>query len=173
VTGLYFYDGNAPDYAAALKPSPRGELEITDLNKCYLDAGTLYLEQLGGGCAWLATGTHQSLHEASNFIQTIQDRQGLQVCCPEEIAFGNGWIDAAQLEMLAAPLALRRPAEPHGRPVGQGAARAGPRCEEGGGGAHQMGGPGGAATAGGRRPQVPDRGSAARGAVSLLSDFLA
>ncbi|MEF3082535.1 glucose-1-phosphate thymidylyltransferase RfbA [Luteimonas sp. SMYT11W] len=104
VTGLYFYDGHASDYAAELKPSPRGELEITDLNRRYLDDGALYLEQLGRGYAWLDTGTHQSLHEASNFIQTIQDRQGLQVCCPEEIAFGNGWIDAEQLERLAAPL---------------------------------------------------------------------
>lgn len=104
VTGLYFYDGNASDYAAALRPSPRGELEITDLNKCYLGAGTLYLEQLGRGYAWLDTGTHQSLLEASNFIETIQTRQGLQVCCPEEIAYGQGWIGAAELEALAAPL---------------------------------------------------------------------
>ena len=104
VTGLYFYDGRASDYAAELKPSPRGELEITDLNRRYLDDGALYLEQLGRGFAWLDTGTHQSLHEASNFIQTIQDRQGLQVCCPEEIAYGNGWIDAEQLLALARPL---------------------------------------------------------------------
>jgi glucose-1-phosphate thymidylyltransferase len=104
VTGLYFYDGKASEYAAGLKPSPRGELEITDLNKCYLDQGDLYLEQLGRGFAWLDTGTHQSLHEAANFIQTIQDRQGLQVSCPEEIAYGNGWIDEAQLEALAKPL---------------------------------------------------------------------
>ena len=104
VTGLYFYDGRASDYAAELKPSPRGELEITDLNRRYLEDGALYLEQLGRGYAWLDTGTHQSLHEASNFIQTIQDRQGLQVCCPEEIAFGNGWIDAEQLSALAKPL---------------------------------------------------------------------
>ncbi|ASR42558.1 glucose-1-phosphate thymidylyltransferase [Xanthomonas citri pv. mangiferaeindicae] len=104
VTGLYFYDGRASDYAAELEPSPRGELEITDLNRRYLDDGALYLEQLGRGYAWLDTGTHQSLHEASNFIQTIQDRQGLQVCCPEEIAFGQGWIDAEQLLALAKPL---------------------------------------------------------------------
>ena len=104
VTGLYFYDGRASDYAAELKPSPRGELEITDLNRVYLDAGALHLEALGRGYAWLDTGTHQSLHEAANFIETIQKRQGLQVCCPEEIAFGRGWIDAAQLEALAAPL---------------------------------------------------------------------
>ena len=105
VTGLYFYDGKASDYAAELKPSPRGELEITDLNKRYLKDGQLYLEQLGRGYAWLDTGTHQSLLEASTFIETIEARQGLRVCCPEEIAFGNGWIDVAALEKLAAPLA--------------------------------------------------------------------
>lgn len=104
VTGLYFYDGKASDYAAELKPSPRGELEITDLNRRYLEEGKLHLEQLGRGHAWLDTGTHESLLEASNFIGTIQTRQGLQVCCPEEIAFNQGWIDAAQLERLAAPL---------------------------------------------------------------------
>lgn len=104
VTGLYFYDGNASDYAAELKPSPRGELEITDLNQRYLHEGHLHLEALGRGYAWLDTGTHQSLLEASNFIETIQTRQGLQVCCPEEIAFGKGWINAEQLEALAAPL---------------------------------------------------------------------
>ncbi|SDQ50503.1 glucose-1-phosphate thymidylyltransferase RfbA [Pseudoxanthomonas sp. CF125] len=105
VTGLYFYDGRASDYAASLKPSARGELEITDLNRCYLDDGSLHLEPLGRGFAWLDTGTHQSLLEASNFIETIEARQGLRVCCPEEIAFGNGWIDVTQLEKLAAPLA--------------------------------------------------------------------
>ncbi|TKS52789.1 glucose-1-phosphate thymidylyltransferase RfbA [Luteimonas yindakuii] len=105
VTGLYFYDGRASEYASELTPSPRGELEITDLNRRYLDEGALYLEQLGRGYAWLDTGTHQSLHEASNFIQTMQDRQGLQVCCPEEIALANDWIDDAQLEALAKPLA--------------------------------------------------------------------
>lgn len=105
VTGLYFYDGLASDYASELKPSPRGELEITDLNRRYLEAGALHLEPLGRGHAWLDTGTHQSLLEASNFIETIEARQGLRVCCPEEIAFGNGWIDAAQVERLAAPLA--------------------------------------------------------------------
>ena len=104
VTGLYFYDGHASDYAAELKPSPRGELEITDLNRRYLEEGKLHLEQLGRGHAWLDTGTHESLLEASSFIGTIQTRQGLQVCCPEEIAFNQGWIDAAQLERLAAPL---------------------------------------------------------------------
>ncbi|MEN5266046.1 glucose-1-phosphate thymidylyltransferase RfbA [Stenotrophomonas sp. TWI587] len=104
VTGLYFYDGKASDYAAELKPSPRGELEITDLNQRYLDEGALHLEPLGRGYAWLDTGTHQSLLEASNFIETIQTRQGLQVSCPEEIAFGQGWITSDQLEALAAPL---------------------------------------------------------------------
>jgi len=105
VTGLYFYDGRASDFAASLKPSARGELEITDLNRCYLDEGSLHLEQLGRGYAWLDTGTHQSLLEASNFIETVEARQGLRVCCPEEIAWQNGWIDAADLERLAAPLA--------------------------------------------------------------------
>ena len=105
VTGLYFYDERVTELAANLKPSPRGELEITDLNRLYLELGDLHVESLGRGHAWLDTGTHQSLLEASNFIETIEARQGLRVCCPEEIAFGNGWIDAAQVEKLAAPLA--------------------------------------------------------------------
>lgn len=105
VTGLYFYDARASDIAAELTPSPRGELEITDLNKRYLEEGSLHLEQLGRGYAWLDTGTHQSLLEASNYIETIEARQGLRVCCPEEIAWNNGWIDDAQLEALARPLA--------------------------------------------------------------------
>ncbi len=105
VTGLYFYDGRVCDFAAALKPSPRGELEITDLNRCYLDDGALMLERLGRGYAWLDTGTHESLIEAANYIETIENRQGLKVCCPEEIAFLNGWIDAEQVLRLAAPLA--------------------------------------------------------------------
>ncbi|MEN1927530.1 glucose-1-phosphate thymidylyltransferase RfbA [Luteimonas sp. MJ250] len=105
VTGLYFYDGRASDFAASLKPSPRGELEITDLNRCYLEEGSLHLEQLGRGYAWLDTGTHQSLIEASNFIETVEARQGLRVCCPEEIAWSNGWIGDEDLERLAAPLA--------------------------------------------------------------------
>ena len=104
VTGLYFYDNRAIDFAASLKPSPRGELEITDLNRCYLDDGTLHLEQLGRGYAWLDTGTHESLMEAGEYIQTIENRQGLKVCCPEEIAYINGWIDKEQLLKLAAPL---------------------------------------------------------------------
>jgi glucose-1-phosphate thymidylyltransferase len=105
VTGLYFYDANACDYAAELKPSARGELEITDLNRRYLDEGTLMLERLGRGYAWLDTGTHDSLVDASNYVATIESRQGLKVCCPEEIAFQQGWIDAEQVLRLAAPLA--------------------------------------------------------------------
>jgi glucose-1-phosphate thymidylyltransferase len=105
VTGLYFYDGRASDFAAALEPSPRGELEITDLNRCYLEDGSLHLEKLGRGYAWLDTGTHETLNQASNFIETIEARQGLRVCCPEEIAFFKGWIDANQMRALAAPLA--------------------------------------------------------------------
>jgi glucose-1-phosphate thymidylyltransferase len=104
VTGLYFYESRVCDYAAALQPSPRGELEITDLNRCYLDDGSLHLEQLGRGFAWLDTGTHESLMEAGNFIQTIENRQGLKVCCPEEIAHLNGWIGDEQLLRLAKPL---------------------------------------------------------------------
>lgn len=105
VTGLYFYDGRAPEFAAALKPSPRGELEITDLNRCYLDDGSLHLEKMGRGYAWLDTGTHESLLQAGNFIETIEQRQGLRVACPEEIAYFHGWISAAELEALAKPLA--------------------------------------------------------------------
>jgi glucose-1-phosphate thymidylyltransferase len=104
VTGLYFYDQRVCDYAANLKPSARGELEITDLNRCYLDDGSLHLEQLGRGYAWLDTGTHESMMEAGNYIQTIENRQGLKVCCPEEIAYLNGWIDAEQVTRLAEPL---------------------------------------------------------------------
>ena len=105
VTGLYFYDAEVCDHAAALKPSARGELEITDLNRRYLEAGSLMLEKLGRGYAWLDTGTHESLVEASNYVETIERRQGLKVCCPEEIAFTQGWIDAEQVLRLAAPLA--------------------------------------------------------------------
>ena len=104
VTGLYFYDGRASRFASELAPSARGELEITDLNRRYLDEGSLHLEQLGRGYAWLDTGTHQSLIEASTYIQTIEARQGLRVCCPEEIALGNGWISPGQLLELAKPL---------------------------------------------------------------------
>ena len=105
VTGLYFYDGRASDFASSLRPSSRGELEITDLNRCYLDDGSLQLERMGRGFAWLDTGTHESLVEASSYIETIEKRQGLRVCCPEEIAYLNKWIDATQLRDLARPLA--------------------------------------------------------------------
>ncbi|MEO5963266.1 MAG: sugar phosphate nucleotidyltransferase, partial [Thermomonas sp.] len=104
VTGMYFYDGRVCDFAASLQPSPRGELEITDLNRCYLDDGSMQLEKMGRGYAWLDTGTHESLVEASTYIETIEKRQGLRVCCPEEIAWYNGWIDADQLRALAQPL---------------------------------------------------------------------
>ncbi len=104
VTGLYFYDNDVLDIAADLKPSPRGELEITDVNRVYLERGQLSVETMGRGFAWLDTGTHESLLEAGQFIQTIENRQGLKIACPEEIAYSNGFIDAAQLEKLAAPL---------------------------------------------------------------------
>jgi len=105
VTGLYFYDADVTAMAKSLKPSPRGELEITDLNRLYLERGDLRVEMLGRGSAWLDTGTPDSLMQAANFVQTIQARQGLQVACPEEIAFRMGWIDAEQVAALAAPLA--------------------------------------------------------------------
>jgi len=104
VTGLYFYDGRAPDFAAGLKPSARGELEITDLNKCYLDCDELHLERLGRGIAWLDTGTHESLMQASAFIETIENRQGLKIACPEEIAFHAGWIESGQVREQAEAL---------------------------------------------------------------------
>jgi glucose-1-phosphate thymidylyltransferase len=104
VTGLYFYDRQVCDLAADLEPSPRGELEITDLNLRYLEQGNLDLLQLGRGMAWLDTGTHDSLIEAASFVETIEKRQGLKVCCPEEIAWRNDWIDDAQLRALAEPM---------------------------------------------------------------------
>ena len=105
VTGLYFYDQQVCDIAAAVRPSARGELEITDVNRHYLKKGQLHVELMGRGYAWLDTGTHDSLIEASTFIATLQKRQGLMVACPEEIAYANRWIDAAALQKLAAPLA--------------------------------------------------------------------
>ena len=104
VTGIYFYDDKVCDLVTELRPSPRGELEITDLNRLYLEQGLLRLERLGRGIAWLDTGTHQSLHQASNFIETIELRQGLKVCAPEEVAYQNRWIDADGLRAAAEPL---------------------------------------------------------------------
>ena len=105
VTGLYFYDSQVCDIARTIKPSPRGELEITDVNRAYLEQNKLQVEIMGRGYAWLDTGTHDSLQEAGAFIATLQKRQGLMVACPEEIAFSQGWINAEQLEKTARPLA--------------------------------------------------------------------
>jgi glucose-1-phosphate thymidylyltransferase len=105
VTGLYLYDADVVRRARSLKPSKRGELEITDLNRLYLQSGELHVEVMGRGDAWLDTGTHESLLDAGQFIQTLEKRQGLRISCPEEIAWRNGWIDDAQLEALARPLA--------------------------------------------------------------------
>ena len=108
VTGLYFYDRQVVEFARALKPSARGELEITDLNRRYLEMGQLNIEVMGRGTAWLDTGTHESLLEASTFIETIERRQGLKIACVEEIAYRLGYVDAAQLERLAAPMRNNR-----------------------------------------------------------------
>jgi glucose-1-phosphate thymidylyltransferase len=105
VTGLYFYDAQVVDFARHLKPSARGELEITDLNRVYLERGQLDVQIMGRGDAWLDTGTHDSLIEAGQFIQTLEKRQGLKICCPEEICWRNGWIDNTQLTAIAQPLA--------------------------------------------------------------------
>ena len=104
VTGLYFYDGNAVDYAREVRPSLRGELEITDLNRMYLDAGNLDVELMGRGFAWLDTGTHASLLDAALYVRIVEERQGLKICCPEEIAWRQGFIDAEQLARIAEPL---------------------------------------------------------------------
>jgi len=104
VTGLYFYDHYAPEYARKITPSKRGELEITDLNRLYLEKGKLHVELLDGSTTWLDTGTHRSLLQAAQFVSVIEERQGRRICCPEVVAFFQGWIDAGQLAELANPL---------------------------------------------------------------------
>ncbi len=104
IPGLYFYDERVSDFAASLKPSPRGEIEITDLNRLYMDLGELQVVPLGRGIAWLDAGTHESLLQAANFVQTVEERQGLMIACPEEIAYQMGFIDSAQVKRLAAAM---------------------------------------------------------------------
>ena len=104
MTGLYFYDGDAAAHAAALTPSARGELEITDLNRRYLETGKLHVELMGRGFAWLDTGTHASLLDAATYVRIVEERQGLKIACPEEIAYRQGFIDTAQLQRIAEPL---------------------------------------------------------------------
>ena len=104
ITGLYFYDALAPSHARQIKPSGRGELEITDLNRIYLQKDQLHIERLGRGCAWFDAGTHESLVEANQFVQAIENRQGLKIACPEEIAFLKSWIDQSTLISLAQPM---------------------------------------------------------------------
>jgi len=111
IPGMYFYDGRAPEWAASLRPSPRGELEITDLNRKYMESGALRVELLGRGTAWLDMGTHDDLLEASNFVQAIQHRQGLQIACLEEIALSQGWITSAQIEARISRMGRTRYAE--------------------------------------------------------------
>jgi glucose-1-phosphate thymidylyltransferase len=123
VTGLYFYDGRASEFARALKPSHRGELEITDLNRMYLEAGALNVEIMGRGFAWLDTGTHASLLDAALFVRLIEDRQGLKICCPEEIAWRLGYIDTDRLVELAMPLRKSGYGEYLLRMVAEGATR--------------------------------------------------
>jgi glucose-1-phosphate thymidylyltransferase len=123
VTGLYFYDGRASEFARALKPSHRGELEITDLNRMYLEAGALNVEIMGRGFAWLDTGTHASLLDAALFVRLIEDRQGLKICCPEEIAWRMGYIDTDRLVELAMPLRKSGYGEYLLRMVAEGATR--------------------------------------------------